>query len=336
MDKHFEDLILPQKLKLGQENTPIYFLEKLSQKLRKNIYIKRDDFTGIELSGNKIRKLEYALAEAVAQGAKTIITCGALQSNHARATVAACRKIGLDVHLVLRGNEPELYSGNLLINHIMGAKITFLTAEAFSNHLETMLDLKKRYDELGQDAYIIPVGASNGIGNFGYFNAYMEILTQEKLLGIQFDAITCTVGSGGTYSGLLLANHFNYNRKKIIGYSVGGSKAHFEEKSRAILNESISMLRTLDNKVDFEKLSFEFDIRDEYQGAGYAITNQEDIDFIKEIAQNEGLILDPVYTGKCFKGLYTDIVKGRFEDANNILFIHTGGLLGLEAFSKWF
>lgn len=336
MNNRNEEWILPVKLKLSQGHTPIYCLEKISKKLGKNIYIKRDDFTGIEVSGNKIRKLEYALAEALAEGAKTIITCGALQSNHARATVAACRKLGLDIHLVLRGDEPETFSGNLLIDRIMGAKVTYLSHEAFVNHTELMLELKRQYDDLGNKAYIIPVGASNGIGNFGYFNAYNEILDQEREMGISFDTIICTVGSAGTYSGLMLGNYYNNNRKKILGYSVGGSKSYFEGQARKIIDESILILNKLGNHIEHADVTMQFDIHDEYQGAGYAITSQEDIDFIKEIALMEGLILDPVYTGKCFKGLYSDVISGRLDDASNILFIHTGGLLGLEAFSKWF
>lgn len=336
MDKWNEECTLPPKLKLSQGHTPIYCLEKISEKLGKNIYIKRDDFTGIEVSGNKIRKLEYVLAEALSEGVKTIITCGAIQSNHARATVAACRKLGLDIHLVLRGDEPETFSGNLLIDRIMGAKVTYLSQEAFSNHFDVMNELKKQYDDSGKKAYIIPIGASNGIGNFGYFNAYNEILVQEREMGISFDTITCTIGSAGTYSGLLLGNYYNNNRKKIIGYSVGGSASYFEERSKNIIDESITILNKLGNNLDQSDVTMQFDIRDEYQGAGYAITNQEDIDFIKEVARMEGLILDPVYTGKCFKGLYTDIISGRLNDVNNLLFIHTGGLFGLEAFSKWF
>ena len=330
-----EKMILPGHLSLAYRNTPIEKLEKLSNHVGKNIYIKRDDMTGIELSGNKVRKLEYVLKEAVDQGAEIIITCGAIQSNHARATVVACRKLGLDVHLVLRGEQPQLKVGNYLIDQIMGAKTTFLSASEFVNHLKIMESLRLEYESHGIKAYVIPVGASNGIGNFGYFNAYQEILTQENEMDINFDAIACTVGSGGTYSGLCLGNMFNSDTKKILGYSVGGSTEHFIKQSDIIIEESFELLRKFGNTLE-PFLPYKHLINDTYQGEGYAITNEEHINFIKWVAKLEGVLLDPVYTGKCFFGLIEDIKSKKFEDLNTILFIHTGGLFGIEPYEKWF
>lgn len=327
--------MFPNKIELAQKNTPIEKLERLSKSIGKNLYIKRDDFTGIELSGNKVRKLEYALCEAKNQSADVIITCGAIQSNHARATAVAARKLGLKVHLVLRGDEPEHYSGNLLLDKILGAEITYLTGEAFSGHLSIMEDIKLNYEKNGLKAYIIPIGASNGIGNFGYYNAYQEILHQEVEMETTFDAIVCTVGSGGTYSGLFLGNHFNAYRKQLIGYSVGGSSAYFIEQSKKILSESNEILSRLSGRT-FETFLDNHTIIDDFQGSGYAQTSIEDIDLIKYVAEQEGLILDPVYTGKAFRGMLTQIKEGRFDDCNNILFIHTGGIFGLEAFERWF
>jgi len=327
--------MFPNKIDLAQKNTPIEKLESLSKSVGKNIYVKRDDFTGIELSGNKVRKLEYALSEAIDLGADVIITCGAIQSNHARATAVAARKLGLKVHLVLRGETPEHFSGNLLLNKILGAEITYLTAEEFANHNSVMNQIKAHYENEGLKSYIIPIGASNGIGNFGYYNVYQEILHQEVVLNTTFDAIVCTVGSGGTYSGLYLGNHFNAYRKKLIGYSVGGSSASFVEQSKKILSESNEILSRLSGGTT-ETFMDAHTIIDDYQGDGYAKTSVEDIEFIKYIAETEGLILDPVYTGKAFRGLLTQIKEGHYDDCTNILFIHTGGIFGLEAFEHWF
>lgn len=332
---NLNDLMIPDYLPLSYRNTPIEKMEKLSAELGKNIYIKRDDLTGIELTGNKVRKLEYALKEAVDQGAQMIITCGAVQSNHARATVVACRKLGLEVHLILRGSKPENMTGNILIDQIMGAKITYLTAAEFSNHLAIMENLRMEYENNGIKAYVIPVGASNGIGNFGYFNAYKEILSQEKELGVTFDAIACTVGSGGTYSGLCMASAFDQYGKKILGYSVGGSSYHFMMHSEAIMNESYDLLKKKGNIIESRK-PYPHLISDEYQGEGYGITCEAHIDFIKWIAGIEGIILDPVYTGKCLYGLVHDIKSGKFDNLDNILFIHTGGIFGLEPYARWF
>lgn len=332
---HLSEIKLPDYLPLSFRNTPIEKMEKLSAELGKNIYIKRDDLTGIELSGNKVRKLEYALKEAVDQGAQMIITCGAVQSNHARATVVACRKLGLDVHLILRGSKPDTMTGNILIDQIMDAKITYVTAAEFTNHLAIMENLRLTYENNGVKAYVIPVGASNGIGNFGYFNAYKEILSQEKELGVTFDAIACTVGSGGTYSGLCLANAFDQYKKKILGYSVGGSSYHFIMQSEAIMNESYDLLKKKGNVIQSRK-PYPHLISDDFQGEGYAITCEAHIDFIKWFARLEGIILDPVYTGKCFYGLVQDVKSGKYDDIDDILFIHTGGIFGLEPYARWF
>ncbi len=332
---HLSELKLPEFLPLSFRNTPIEKLEKLSNEIGKNIYIKRDDLTGIELSGNKVRKLEYTLKEAIDQGAQMIITCGAVQSNHARATVVACRKLGLDVHLILRGSMPEKMTGNILIDQIMDAKITYVTAAEFSNHLMIMENLRLEYENNGVKAYVIPVGASNGIGNFGYFNAYKEILSQEKEMDVTFGAIACTVGSGGTYSGLCLANTFDHYRKKILGYSVGGSSYHFIMQSEAIMKESYNILKKKGNIIE-SRNPYPHLISDDYQGEGYAITCEAHIDFIKWIARLEGIILDPVYTGKCFYGLVQDIKSGKYDDLEDILFIHTGGIFGLEPYAQWF
>lgn len=326
--------MFPDKLNLSYLNTPISKLENISKVLNKNIFIKHDEMTGIELSGNKIRKLEYSLNEAIASGSDVIITCGAIQSNHARATAVASKKLGLEVHLVLRGKEPEQYLGNLLIDKIIGAQISFLNDQEFSEHQEYMNSLKNHYETLGKKAYIIPIGASNGIGNFGYYNAYQEILKQEIEMNIEFDTIVCTVGSAGTYSGLYLGNHFNNYKKKIIGYSVGGTSDYFKSRSIEILKESFSIIGNHGNYN--HQLEDHFVINDKYQGDGYAQTSLENIKFIKYIAQTEGIILDPVYTGKAFFGLYSQIVKNELQDSQNILFIHTGGFFGLEAFEKWF
>lgn len=321
----------PNHIQLGQTMTPIFKLENISKQLNKNIYIKREDYTGIELSGNKVRKLEFALAEALKDSANVIITCGALQSNHARATVAAASKLGMKTHLVLRGEEQEYINGNLLIDMIFDAEITYLSEEQFSNHNQVMIELKKQYAEQGQVAYIIPLGASNGIGNFGYVNVFNEIAAQEKDLGISFDTIVCAIGSGGTYSGLLLGNKLNQMQKRIIGYSVGGSSNYFTSRCVSIMNESQKYLN-----VPIHINEEDIIIKDRYQGSGYAKTSESDILFIKSIAKLEGIVLDPVYTGKAFKGMYTDIEEQVYNDSQNILFIHTGGIFGIGAFSEWF
>lgn len=323
-----------QKLNLANLPTPIEYLGSSSKLLGMDIYIKRDDYTGVETSGNKIRKLEYSIKEAMDENCKVLITCGGIQSNHARATVAAARKLGLGVHLVLRGSEPEQSEGNLFLDMLMGAKITWLSADAFQNHREVMERLKEEYDSVGQKAYLIPIGASNGIGNFGYLNAYEEILDQEKQLNVKFDAIVCTVGSGGTYGGLFLGNRIYGNQHRILGISISGTAESFKKEIYKILDESLTYpeLSHVVKNWDMDDI----EIIEGYEGKGYAIPSDEDIVFIKEMAMREGILFDPVYTGKSFRGLVDLIEKKELINHKRILFIHTGGLFGTYAFKDIF
>ncbi|NLW41622.1 MAG: pyridoxal-phosphate dependent enzyme, partial [Tissierellia bacterium] len=186
---------LPRHIELANLPTKIEKLERFFE-TEKNIYIKRDDQTGSELSGNKVRKLEFAIQEAMDLGAKTLITCGGIQSNHARATAAAAKKLGLNCILVLRSDEEYKPDGNYFLDILLGAEIRLVSSEDFSDNLANILeDIKKECDAKGENGYILPVGASNGIGTFGYVKAMEEIKSQEDEMGITFDTVVCTVGS---------------------------------------------------------------------------------------------------------------------------------------------
>ena len=316
---------IPKKLDIAFLPTPIYKLKHLSKELNKNIFIKRDDLTGVELSGNKVRKLEYAVYQAISQNAKVLITCGGIQSNHARATAIVAAQLGLKSHLVLLSDTIPKPKGNHFLDLLVDAKITYINHDQFTNELDSIMnDIKDEYEKKGIDAYIIPLGASNGIGNFGYYNCLEEIVSFEQKNNINFDTIICTVGSGGTYSGLFLSNSVNNYNKKIIGFSVSNSTNYFQEKISEIVKDSMTILK---KEIPFSKN--DITIIDDYVGRGYALNTKEELEFIKDIAKKEGLILDPVYTGKCFKGMYNEIANSKFSDSKNILFIHTGGLFGL-------
>ena len=317
---------LPERIKLANLPTIIEKLERFSEKTGGvNIYIKRDDQTGIEISGNKVRKLEYAIAEAINQSADTLITCGGIQSNHARATAAAAAKLGLNSCLVLRTDNPVSPDGNHFLAKVLGADIKFISRDDYSDsRMEIMENIKAELKEKGRKGYILPEGASNGIGTFGYYNALEEILEQEKQIGVKFDAIVVAVGSGGTYAGLFYANKMNNNTAEIIGVNVCDDAEYFKNSIADILNESFEYT---DEKIDFTK--DEINIIDGYVGDGYAISRQEELKFIADLAKMEGVILDPVYTGKAMYGLVNEIKNGSLKNCNNILFIHTGGLFGL-------
>ena len=321
---------LREKVKLIYQETPINKLEKISEKYGVEIFIKRDDLTGMVLSGNKVRKLEYVLKDAMDRNSEVIITAGAIQSNHARATAIACRKLGLEPHLLLRGNEPSTATGNLLLDKIVNSKIEYLDPTEFANIEAYAESVINQYSRLGKKAYWIPIGASNGIGNLGYINAYNEIIAQTIKDKIDLSAIICTVGSGGTYSGLVIGSACHSINVPVYGYSVGGSSKYFYDKCNQIIKETLDLVNCHKN------LDLKLDISDDYQGPGYAIPYPEVIDTIKEVALLEGIILDPVYTGKAFHGLLSDIKSGKFTSKDKILFIHTGGQFGLEPFESLF
>lgn len=303
------------KLNIANLHTPIQKLENLSEELGKNIFIKRDDFTGTEISGNKVRKVEYSIQYAIDHNYDAVITTGAIQSNHARTTAAVCAIMNLDCHLVLRGDAKE-FEGNFFLDHMLGADITIIPQH--ESREEKMEELKRTLNDQGKKVLIIPVGASNAIGSYGYINCYNEIIAQEKEMNIQFDSINLAVGSGGTYAGLWYGNEQAKSNKKIIGYSV-------DDTAEAFKQAIIQIVR------DIEHCEHHFDtisINDQYVGLGYGKTTDEELAFYIEIARNEGIIFDPVYTGKAFRGLVTEIKQGKYDTEDNILFLHTGGIQG--------
>lgn len=323
-------MLLGKSLSLANLPTKIEKLERLSQKLNTEIYIKRDDQTGSEVSGNKVRKLEFAVKEVLEQGCDYLITCGGIQSNHARATAAVAAKLGLGSFLVLRGNEDSEIEGNYFFDKLLGANIMLVSGQEYSNNrMEIMENIKESLAKEGHKGYILPEGASNGIGSLGYCKAMEEIIQQEKELGIKFDAIVTTVGSGGTYAGLFYMNHIRNNDSIIYGINVCDDAEHFKSVIKGLIEE---ISQHTGKKISIAKEDIK--ILDGYVGKGYAKSTAEEIEFIKELAKLEGVILDPVYTGKSMYGLVEEIKKGRFKEHKNILYIHTGGIFGWNTFAR--
>ena len=320
---------MQKKLNLANFPTKIERLEKISKESGVNIYIKRDDQTGSEISGNKIRKLEYSIYEALENGCDTLITCGGIQSNHARATAAAGIKLGMRAILVLRSDETPEMEGNYFLDKVIGADVRIISSDDYrERRMEIMQKIKAESDAEGHKAYIIPEGASNGIGSLGYYSAMKEIKEQEKELGIKFDRIVAAVGSGGTYAGLCMGNAEFFNgEKKITGFNVCDDAEFFKKRSEEIIEEA---QKYLDKSIIIK--AEEMDIIDGYVGIGYAQSRDEELEFIQKTAKKEGVIFDPVYTGKAMYGMMNEIEKGTFKKGENVLFIHTGGLFGI--FSK--
>ncbi len=306
----------PDKIPLGIFPTPIQKLDNLSRDLNANIYIKRDDMTGIALGGNKVRKLEYLLCEAQKQGAEIVFTTGGAQSNHAMLTAACCNKIGMTPILILKKKGVTDKKGNQLLESLMGTDVRFMDTDSYDDIYEEMdkvgASLKRPY-------YKIPCGGSNALGTVGYVNCVKEIADQ----GFSFDRIICAEGSGGTMAGLALGAKLFMPACRVTGMMVDSDP--FEEITVRLMKEAASILKS-----DVEITKDDFDLID-MCGPGYAIASREGNEAVSWMAEKEGIFLDPVYTGKAFAGLIRMAKEGKFRKDENILFLHSGGAGGLFA-----
>lgn len=311
------------KMTIANLPTKIEKVHFFSQHLNKSVFIKRDDQTGMATSGNKIRKLEYLLKDAQNKKCDYLITSGGIQSNHARATAVLAAKHHMKSLLILKESEINKTQGNLLFNKLVGAKIELVSEDEYQDLTPIIEEVKKELTDSGHKPYVIPMGGSNGLGALGYLEAYYEILRQEEQLGMVFDTIVVANGSGGTYAGLLYGNKECNKDKTIIGMSV------LNQKEQAV-HDILHVLEDM-NQYRAESYSFkdnEINIIDRYIGLGYGKSQLDELKFIEKFAQEEGMILDPVYTGKSMYGLYHELKNGNLRDSQNLLFIHTGGIFG--------
>lgn len=292
-----------------------------------SIWIKHDEMTGMEVSGNKIRKLEFCIAEAQAQGCVTLITCGGIQSNHCRATAVLGARLGLKVHLILRGEQPEVPEGNLLMDYLSGATITYLTQKQWGGHEDTAKEIQADYATKGSKAFFIPVGASDEVGLWGYIAAAQELKQDFERLQIDPEYVVCATGSGGTQGGLLVgAEIFDLN-SQCVAFNVSDDADYFEKK---IIADVEAWKRRYD--LDFDLSSIEIRTAEGYLGPGYGVAEAPVFQTIAELAKADGIFLDPVYTGKAFHGMVNELNKGergQFPGAKNVVFVHTGGLFGV-------
>ncbi|TVZ38991.1 D-cysteine desulfhydrase [Alteromonadaceae bacterium 2753L.S.0a.02] len=336
-----QSLPLPPKVKLANLPTPLRPLDRLTQQLGgPRIWIKQDELTELALSGNKVRKLEFVIADALQQGCDTLITCGGVQSNHCRATAIAAARMGLRAHLVLRGPMEGVQDGNLLLDNLAGAEISVYDGHYFVANLEAIFEhWKTKYLEQGNQPYVIPMGASNGVGVWGYLSATEEILQQASAFGFTPDALVCATGSGGTQAGLTLGCHLLNPTIEVHGIAVCDSAAYFNAKTKTDVSEWAQRYSNLfDQLPSPEDLTAELSVSsiDRYIGPGYAQGYPELFETISSLASLEGVFLDPVYTGKAFYGLIQEIKQGRFANAENIVFVHTGGIFGLYPYRNIF
>ncbi|KAJ9678068.1 hypothetical protein PVL29_022834 [Vitis rotundifolia] len=313
---------------LAHVPTPIHKWNLPNLPKNTQLWIKRDDLSGMQMSGNKVRKLEFLMADAVAQGSDCIITIGGIQSNHCRATAVAAKYLNLDCYLILRTSkvlvdkDPGL-TGNLLVERLIGAHIELVSKEEYAKLGSVTLTnlLKEKLLKEGRRPYVIPVGGSNSLGTWGYIEAIREI-EQQLPTGtdeVGFDDIVVACGSGATIAGLSLGSSLSKLNTKVHAFSVCDDPDYFYDYVQGLLDGLQAGVRSHDI-VDIQNA----------KGLGYAINTTEELNFLKEVAVSTGVVLDPVYSGKAAYGMIKDMAENPSKwEGRNILFIHTGGLLGL-------
>ena len=319
-------LVYPRRNDLASTPTPLQFLERASQKWGRGhrLWVKRDDLTGCTLSGNKVRKLEFITAYAQDNGYDTLITCGGVQSNHCRATAFAGAQLGLNVHLLLRGDRPTDIDGNLLLDEIAGAQVSYYSGKDYFSGIDRIFaEWQDHYAAQGSRALAIPTGGSDGVGVWGYIRACEELLNDFTGAGIEQAHLVCATGSGGTQAGLTLGAALHHLPASVWGVAVCDNEDYFLEKTAA---DVADWHRRYPENImpDFQPR-----VIDGYVGEGYGIADDGIFELIAELGRLEGLVLDPVYTGKAFSAMLSEIENERFAGARDIVFVHTGGVFGV-------
>ena len=314
-----------QRLRLINLDTPVERLERLRQAIpgAPQLWIKRDDLTGYLGGGNKLRKLEYVIADALSHGATTVITTGSITSNLARSTALIARRWGLKCELVLSGGDPKAARANSRVAELLGVKIHRVATS--QERAARMQEVAEELERRGERVYQIPLGASNDIGSFGMVAGFEELGIQQLELGVQFDAIVFATSSGGTQAGLEVGKRlFNYGSLQLLGVSADDPASVIKEN---VLKATTPMLSLL-GKND-QLLAADLFVDERFIGEGYAIPTRESEEAAQLFAETEGILIDPVYTSKAAAGLVAYCREGRFKPTDKILFWHTGGTLTL-------
>jgi len=318
--------------------TPLEKLESLSRKLELNVYIKRDDETGLAMGGNKSRKLEFIMADALAQGAKSIVTWAGMQSNWCRQVAAAARHLGIQPFLIVfrRPGLPAALDGNVLLDEILGADVTIvdIPKDAPIDRLKQVSQfiepVSERARKEGKKPYIAPIGGSlsegsmkRPLGAFGYVDAMLELAEQAEQKELSFDYVVCATSSGGTQAGLIAGKKLLSLGIRIVGISVSDKREQIAAVVAKTTTETLREFTSGESRrptLPEEVIAF-----DTYVGAGYGLLNRQVVEAIVSVAEEEGILLDPVYTGKAMAG-FLDLAKaGYFERGKNVVFVHTGG-----------
>jgi D-cysteine desulfhydrase len=311
------------RIALATLNTPIEECTRIIKDIPNcpKLFVKRDDFIGSLVWGNKLRKLEYSLAEAISLGADTIITCGAVQSNHARITAQVCKRLGIKCILIQNGTKPQVPTGNHKVNLMLNIPIHYVQTRE-----ERDIKMNEVYHDLlqkGAKPYQIPLGASNAVGCLGFVNAVRELKQQQTAMGVEFDYIFHSTSSGGTQAGLELGKRlYGLDKLKIIGVSADNS---FDQVATSIMQCANPVLERLGNPFVIEKAEFTVETR--FVGPGYGIPSAESLSAIKRFSDQDGILLDNTYTAKAAAALLDYLSRGQIDSSKNVLFWHTGGIL---------
>ncbi|WER49864.1 D-cysteine desulfhydrase [Cupriavidus sp. WKF15] len=317
------------RLELVGAVTPLQKLERLSGMLGRDVYIKRDDTTPLAFGGNKLRKLEFLAADALRHGADTLVTAGAIQSNHVRQTAAVAARLGLRCHALLENptgttDADYLHSGNRLLLDLFDAHAE--PVATLDNADAQLQALAERLRSDGYKPYIVPIGGSNPLGALGYVQAGLELAQQAEAMGISFSAVVLASGSAGTHGGLALALAHAMPDAQVIGITV----------SRTVAAQAPKVAGLIDGTADLLGIEVPADLRlelwDEYFLPRYGEPNQAALDAIGLLARTEGVLLDPVYTAKAMAGLLDGVMRKRFDGDGPLLFLHTGGAPALFAY----
>ncbi len=318
----------PPHLNHAHLPTPIVPLKRFFSGINDyQVWVKRDDLTGLELSGNKVRKLDFLMKEALDQGAERVITCGGLQSNHCRTTVFYARQLGLKTTLFLRGEKPETVTGNYLLDLLAGADIQYITPEEYRQVDQLMAQEQASCPE---KAYVIPEGGSNETGAWGYVKAFYEAQNQIAEMNLPIDTIVVATGSGGTHAGLLLGKLLSNSSLRVVSVNVCDDAPFFKRKINAIM-------QSFCEKFGYALSWTEDDIHivDGYVGGGYGVISEQESELMRRLAESEGLVIDPVYGAKALRGLEEKLRRGEMP-GRNILFFHTGGVFGVFPYGSRF
>ncbi len=320
----------PNRVALANTPTPLMHLARTSEALGVEFHIKRDDMTGAELSGNKIRKLEYLLSDAIEQGCDTVITGGGTQSNHCRATALAATRMGLGSVVCLRTEDktkaPET-CGNILLSRLAGAEVVWIDHDDWARQQEIYEEQAARLRDQGKKPYIIPEGGSNAVGTWGYIRCASEL--DEQMSGMRKlpTTIVYACGSGGTGAGLVLgAKHYGFASRDIsvAGFNVCDDREYFVKRISGICDDFEARYQQ-----GLAVQASEIEIVDGYVGQGYAKSQPAELACLRDMAQRDAIILDPVYTGKAFYALVSELKIDPTRFGRRIVFIHTGGIFGL-------